>query len=492
MNRLLIITLLLYFLKNDSASAQGDQLFSSPLIHDIQMHFSQPAYWDSLIDTHLDERYVRGVVSIDGLVIGDCGVKMKGNSSFTNQSRKKSFKIDFNEYVSGQNFDGLKKINLNNGFKDPTFLREKLTLDFCIQQGLAAPRCTYARVFINNVYWGLYMLIEEVDTQEFLDRTFNNSAGNCFKGDPTGDLRWLGQFDSLYYHKYELCTNEFLNDWSDLVDLINTINNSGNNLYDSLQEKLNTSSFIQQWAALTMFLNLDSYLGSGHNYFIYHDVLTDKFEWITWDVNESFGTFRMNMNPTQVLNLQYTSAPSPPGSRPLIQNMATVPAFTTELAYVLCDWLQDDFTNAALDPKIDSIANRIRPHVYTDTLKFYSNSDFDNNLAADVGASFGLKSYISRRRTALMNQLGNLCLTSFESAVSSEDIKFYPQPCDGTFTFELANSSGENLRIVDLAGQVVHTEQLNADQTRVQTTLPAGYYLLQCAGRTGRLIITSK
>lgn len=55
---------------------------------------------------------------------------MKGNSSFNNPSTKKPFKVDLNEYVSGQDYDGIKKFNLNNGFKDPTMLSEKLTLDF--------------------------------------------------------------------------------------------------------------------------------------------------------------------------------------------------------------------------------------------------------------------------------------------------------------------------------------------------------------------------
>ncbi|MBK7910819.1 MAG: hypothetical protein IPJ96_10720 [Bacteroidetes bacterium] len=28
------------------------------------------------------------------------------------------------EFVSGQEYDGIRKFNLNNGFKDPSFLRE--------------------------------------------------------------------------------------------------------------------------------------------------------------------------------------------------------------------------------------------------------------------------------------------------------------------------------------------------------------------------------
>ena len=49
---------------------------------------------------------------------------------------KKSFKIDFNKFISGQNYDGLKKLNFSNGFKDPTCMREKLFFDVCRQVGV--------------------------------------------------------------------------------------------------------------------------------------------------------------------------------------------------------------------------------------------------------------------------------------------------------------------------------------------------------------------
>ena len=56
---------------------------------------------------------------------------------------------------AGDGEEGLKKFNLNNGFKDPTFLREKMTLDFCRRHGITAPRCTYANLYRNDTLWGL-------------------------------------------------------------------------------------------------------------------------------------------------------------------------------------------------------------------------------------------------------------------------------------------------------------------------------------------------
>ncbi len=68
-------------------------------------------------------------------------MRFKGNSSFSANGVKKSFKIDFDEYDEDNNalvFYDLKKLNLNNGFNDPTMLREKLFYDFA-SSFVAAP-----------------------------------------------------------------------------------------------------------------------------------------------------------------------------------------------------------------------------------------------------------------------------------------------------------------------------------------------------------------
>ncbi|MDQ3048985.1 MAG: CotH kinase family protein, partial [Bacteroidota bacterium] len=339
---------------------EGDSIFNAPSIHDVYMTFSQTSYWDSLTAYYITDEYLKGDISFDGITYLNVGIKFKGNSSYSNPSDKKSFKVDMNEYVSGQDLNGLKKFNLNNCFKDPSFLREKLTLDFCRDHSIAAPRCAYSRVFINGTYWGLYTFVEEADNGTFLNQRFDNKQGNMFKGDPTGDLKWLGSSASSYFGKYELKTNETANDWSDLVNLLDNINNSGTAFYDSLEASFNTTTFIKNWAVDNLFVNLDSYIGSGHNFFIYHDTLSNKFEWVTWDVNEAFGNFKMGLTTTQVQNLSLFHVSTPSANRPLVQKMLLNSTYKNALANTVCEWLQYDFSNTNLDAKIDSLANAIR------------------------------------------------------------------------------------------------------------------------------------
>ena len=95
---------------------------------------------------------------------------------------KKPFKVDFNRFISGQAYDLLKKLNFNNGFKDPT-LPGKGFLDLCEDAGVLAPRATFAEVRYNGEAWGFYTVVEQIDDQ-FLDRSIGDDDGMLFKADP--------------------------------------------------------------------------------------------------------------------------------------------------------------------------------------------------------------------------------------------------------------------------------------------------------------------
>ncbi|TND07631.1 MAG: spore coat protein CotH [Bacteroidetes bacterium] len=439
------------------AQNDGDAIFASSSVHDIYLNFSQTSYWDTLMANHTADVYTRCDMTFDGITFTDVGVKLKGNSSFNNSSVKKSMKIDMNEYVAGQDIDGLKKFNLNNGFKDPTFIREKITLDFMRDHGAAAPKCTYGRVYLNNTYWGLYMIVEDIN-DKFCTQRYGNNDGNRFKGDPSGDLRWLGSAASNYYSKYELDNNETINDWSDLVHLIDIINNTpAAQLYDSLETVLYTWGFVYQWAGYNVFANLDSYIGSGHNYFIYHNSNTGKFEWIPWDVNESFGVFAQQMSISQLENLSWNYL-NQANNRPLCNNMLQNTTYTSMYINALCD-LSNDFTNSNLDPKIDSLANVIRTDVYNDTQKFYSSQDFETNMTSNLGNIPGLKSFITNRHNSLISQLSAYgCWLGINENEQANTIRSYPNPFSSSCTIELPegwDASSCTLNMHDLSGKDV-------------------------------------
>ena len=348
----------------------GDSIFFSSNIHTVKFYFSQAAWWDSLVAYKPLDKKMLGNVDIDGTYINSVGIQFKGNTSYNKDSLKNSFKIDFNEFVSGQKYDGLKVINLNNGASDPTMMREKIFLDFCLAAGVEAPRATYTNLYINDTLWGFYTLIEQVN-KTFLQNEYGNDGGNLFKGDPNGTLEWFGYNPASYYSQYELKTNETANDWTDLIHLIDKINNIPSvNFYDSLENVLSTTSWIEAWVANNIFVNLDSYMGSGHNHYLYHNTATSKFNPIIWDVNGTFGANKhMGMNISQIKNLSIFFIPSPSSSRPLNNKMLQDTVYQNLYVNTICNYVNNYFKHPYLDPLIDSLANLIRPYIYADTNK---------------------------------------------------------------------------------------------------------------------------
>ena len=460
----ILFSILIQSQKSFSQTA-GDSVFSSSQIHTIYLQFSQTGWWDSLLASHTGDYYINGDAIIDGQTFNNIGVKLKGNSSFNNPSIKKSLKIDFNNYDTTLAWNGLKKINLNNGFKDPTFLREKVCLDFMNTHGVYSPRCTFANVYLNGQLRGLYTLVEEVD-KTFLKDRFSNKSGNLFKGDPHGDLKYLGANVTSYYPNYELHTNETANDWNDLVNLISILNNTpAASLESSLGNVFDLPSWYPLWASNILFANLDSYQGSGHNYFIYHNAANDQFEFIAWDVNEAFGNFQQGMTLTQIKNLSPDYLPSPSGNRPLEEKLVADANMHADYYDALYFMLANGFDTTSLFPLIDSLADWIRPSVYADNNKFFTSIDFEKNMTQDVGNIPALKPFIPARINAVLPVLlgaGYFPLSADEiyDGVSSS-FQLFPNPSvDYAYVtgegkdFDLFSVEGKWLKKISSAGTI--------------------------------------
>ncbi|MFH0866443.1 MAG: CotH kinase family protein [Bacteroidota bacterium] len=459
----------------------GDATFFSPDIHIMKIYFSQINWWDSLVMYKPLDKKMLGDVDIDGTYVDSVGIQFKGNSSFSKDSLKNSFKIDFNEFVSGQKYDGLKVINLNNGASDPTMMREKIFLDFCSEVVIEAPRATYTNLYINDTLWGFYTLVEQVN-KTFLENEYGNDGGNLFKGDPSGTLEWFGNNPANYYNSYELKTNETENDWTDLVHLIDEINNTPSaNFYDSIEVVLNSTAWIEGWAANNIFVTLDSYMGSGHNYYVYHNTETDKFDFIIWDVNGTFGGNKQMVSPIE--NLSILFIPPSPLIRPLNKKMLQDNTYKNNYVNTVCNYASNYFSHAYFDPIIDSLANLIRPYIYADTNYLYTNQQFEDNINIDVITGTdtipGLKSFITKRRNSLASQLAaEGCFLGVNDIGNEPVFEFFPNPCSDVVCVR-SEFQDLQLRIFDMLGNVVYKKTLNFKHETLNLNLPNGLYFLQ-------------
>jgi len=295
-NPLIFLCSLFLFSFSLQAQDAGDKMFDNNVLHEVRFQFSQSNYWNQLVsnfednfDPSIPVPYLLGNVTIDGELVDSIGVRFKGFTSYQYDSNKKPIKIDFNEFVKGKRYDGLRKLNLHIAYGDASLHRDVLAYQLMRDMGVHAPRTAWAKVYFNDQYWGLYQIIEQVD-KEFLNRNFANAKGNLFKNKGWSHLEWLSEDKNDYKENLELKTNEEGDDWSGLIEMINILNNSSDSDFKTkFEKKFNVELFLKTLAVDVATNNWDSYLQHGRNYYMYEDTTTGIINWIPWDYNFSLG-----------------------------------------------------------------------------------------------------------------------------------------------------------------------------------------------------------
>ena len=111
----------------------------------------RPSDWERILDAPLDEVYYPGDLLYDGVVVQEVAIRVKGNSSLQSVARsggdRFSFKVDLNRYVDGQDLGGMTKLNFNNGYHDPSMMREHLAYELARSLGLPGSRTAYIVLF---------------------------------------------------------------------------------------------------------------------------------------------------------------------------------------------------------------------------------------------------------------------------------------------------------------------------------------------------------
>jgi spore coat protein H len=501
------------FCLNIGWSQSGEIFFNSTQVHSIHINFYENNFYDSLTyykeqgDVTGIEKYIAADVIINNDTITNVGIRFRGNSSYNHPGTKKPVQLDFNEFVQGQKYDGMKKLNLNNGYLDPSQIREKLFMDILRESGTPAPRISFSAVYFNGEYIGLYKALETIN-KEFLKSNFENNKGNLFKCEPETTLAWEGPNQSSYYDNAELKTNETENDWSDFVKLHYTINYSGENFEYNMRDKFNLDSYIKSWAVNNVFGNLDSYLYLPHNYYLYHDTITDKFEWITWDASLAFGVYALLVVPNSIeFDILYLPN-NAQSSRPLNYYILKDESLKQQYMGEICYFLKNEFLPSELFPKIDSLGDLIKPFVELEPLanRMFSLAEFRGNLQYNtvnyqlLGQVPGLKDFIQTRRSSIIQQLCDYNWSCFmnQEITNDEVIKIYPNPGnDITLEFISPNEfHTSEFLITDLSGKKIRQwthQNLSGTQQINLKNLAAGVYILKfesgCKETTKKFVI---
>ena len=244
--------------------------------------------------------WVTGRVTMAGVVFTNVGVRFKGNSSFNGSlgTFKRPFKLDFDRHVPGRRFAGLEELFLNNNANDPSQLRESLALSAFAKAGVPAPRTTGLRVWLRlgdaepRRYLGLYTGVEPVEG-DFLKRHFGTRRGLLTKPERVRGLEYLGPTWEAHEARYEPRSTVRPSDTRRFMRLLRDLAESPDPAFvESVHREVDLDGLLRFVAVHAWLANYDSFLGNGHNYYLFHPS-GGSLRFIAWDLNEAFGRHPM-------------------------------------------------------------------------------------------------------------------------------------------------------------------------------------------------------
>jgi hypothetical protein len=377
-----------------ASKLSAQNFYDRSTIQTIEIFFSA-TNWDAQLDNlaSTTEGYLLAdSVRINGTMFDSVGVKYKGNSSYNANNNKNPLHINLDYVHSKADYQGYTNIKLQNGYQDPSMIREVLSYAV-LEQFMDCPKANFANVYINGSLRGLYSSAESINDKFNADHYYYET-GAFFKCNPVGgagpggsnvspDLKYLGQDSSLYANGYELQSN---NGWNKLRNLTDTLNNT----FTEIEKVLDVDRALWMLAFNNVLVNLDSYSGAfRQNYYLYYD-LNNRFVPTVWDLNMSFsgfpgGTGSGTTTPSTLDPMSNSTS----ANHPLIVKMMANPLYKRMYMAHARTIVKDIFESGQYVTTANALRTTIDAAVQADPYKFYTYTQFQNSLTTAVSGGGG-------------------------------------------------------------------------------------------------------
>jgi len=394
--------------------------------------------------------YYKADFWFDDELVPDVAVRTKGNASLMEtvhwNSPRFPLAIDFNLFNQARTFHGMQKVHFNNGWSDPTLLRDVISYEIFAKMDIPSPRASLVDLWVNDMHLGVYTMAEAVD-KSFLRRHFANANGNLYKpevasarldwteenayrslsifgmpqaqtvedpllkvnigGGPLLDiLKALDAEDLIPAYKSliekqsavlspsvmprnliegaALKTNTNNPDHSGLFKFLDVLNNEPDETFPQEIEKvLDVDEALRFFAVSACIVHLDNYIGIGHNTYLYE--VNGKFSLIPWDLNMTFGTFNGGIRKDGIINYYIDEPTAGPMYRfPLVNRLLSYQPYLEKYRGYIQELLDGPFSLDVVLPRIDQLVELVRPYAKADTEMFYSYEDWERCLTEDL------------------------------------------------------------------------------------------------------------
>ncbi len=364
-------------------------------------------------------------LELSGVTFSNVAVRFKGNGTYWGAAHrvsrpKRPYKVNLAKPEADQNLAGANMLNFGNLVADSTALSDALAYEYFREAGVPAPRTAYAFASISigglmeNRPLGLYVMVENLD-QPFLKKWFGTKNVALFKPVTTALFKDLGENWAAYDRIYDPKTKLTEAHKQRVIDFAKILTHSDDATFQArVSEFLDLDTLAKFLAGLTLQSSYDGFLSNGQNYFMVLDPGSNRFGFIPWDLDHSWGEFPFT-GTHQQREESHLFHPWM-GENRLLERIMKVDEFKAIYRRELDRQLKEIFVPARLHQRVDEIARSIRPAIECESPTRLSRfekavQNWDSPQPPDVGGfdpnaePFRLKRFISARAKSARDQL---------------------------------------------------------------------------------------
>tara|TARA_B100001173_G_scaffold312340_1_gene333060 strand:- start:3877 stop:4821 length:945 start_codon:yes stop_codon:yes gene_type:complete len=297
-------------------------------------------------------------------------------------------------------------------------MKEKLGYEIYRAAGIPTPGVGWAAVTLTvegiaeKKHLGVYCLIEQVDDR-YLTRKFGNNSKDSLlmKPEAVDDWEYFGSELEKYQRygiKYGKNNTKLIKRFSELLKLIEQ--GSKTEFEKQIGNRLDLNFFAGYLAATSILVNIDSYVGMPHNYYLMIDKANEKLRILPWDLNETFGTFTMGRSPEMLVKWDIDKPWI--SKRRLSERLFEMESFRKRYRAIIVKLMKEDFIEEKLFKRISAFEKAIIPHIKKDEIGkglpgMYMGINGDSSgVNKAVGRRvFAIKPFIRQRIASVNDQL---------------------------------------------------------------------------------------
>ncbi|HMQ15852.1 MAG TPA: CotH kinase family protein, partial [Phycisphaerae bacterium] len=387
-----------------AATAPAQNLYDPTVLRTFHLQFHDANWLELLRQNYATETPILADLTVDGGSYPNVGVRIRGNTSYLGLpagSEKFSLKITMDEVDPDQELMSYDTLNLNNGFRDPTFCREAVYNNY-VAQFIPNPRANHVVVTLNGQNWGVYVNVQQLDKRLLRDY-FISADGLRIKcaNNPNGPgLRYNGE-DPAGYTGYEIQNDGGLADpWAALIDVCDVVTNEPLVSWPNIDLLFAIDPSIWSVVMENILTDDDSYVNKGADFVTFRDPIDGRMHLLQRDANETF------TQASWSITRNFTNA-----NRPVLSHVLAVSELRQRyMAHYRR--ARADLTWEYFEPIFTAHRNLIDAAVQADPKKLYSYELFLANFTSTVnmplpglagGPIIGLKQFVDQRAAFLGN-----------------------------------------------------------------------------------------